>query len=345
MRITISDVAALAKVSTATVSYVLNDSNRVSKKTRERVLWAVEELGYQPNALAQGLVKDQTRNIALVIPDTAESVFSDPFFPELLKGIGTLVAREGYFLLLSLMSAAEDFSSILSTMISQRRVDGVILASTPRDSEVVTQVRHGKLPFTIIGPCFLSDVHSIDIDNEEGAYRAAKHLIELGHRQIGYVTGDMRFDYAVQRYRGFQRALEQEGLSSSHVYMGDATPLSGQRGAKYLIESGQGITAIACASDMVAYGVMTAARDLGYRVPADLSVIGFDDISLAQQSEVKLTTIRQPISRLGYLASENLIARLKQRNKQIEPIRQIIETELVVRDSTAPPSMLGGTDE
>ncbi|NLL42709.1 MAG: LacI family transcriptional regulator [Firmicutes bacterium] len=338
MRVTIADVAAKAKVSTATVSYVLNKSNRVSKETRDRVLRAVEELGYQPNALAQGLVKNETRNIGVVIPHTAESVFSDPFFPELLKGIGTVVTREGYFLLLSLLSVTEDFVSVLSSMISQRRVDGIIVASTPRDSEVVTKVREGGLPFTLIGPCYLSDVHSIDVDNEQGAYRAARHLIELGHSQIGYISGDMRFDYAVQRYRGFQRALDEAGLGLAHVYMGDVTHQSGQRGAKHLLESFPGITALACASDMAAYGAIAAARELGLRVPADLSVVGFDDIPFAQEHEIKLTTISQPIAKLGYLASENLIARLTNSTSQAQPARQIIETELVVRDSAAAPN-------
>ena len=344
MRVTIADVAAKAGVSTATVSYVLNKSNRVSKKTRERVLRAVEELGYQPNALAQGLVKNETRNIGVVIPHTAESVFSDPFFPELLKGIGTVVAREGYFLLLSLLGATEDFVSVLSNMISQRRVDGIIVASTPRDSEVVTKVREGGLPFTLIGPCFLPDVHSVDVDNEEGAYRAARHLIDLGHREIGYISGDMRFDYAVQRYRGFQQALDEGGIGSAHVHLGDVTHRSGQRGARHLLENYRGITAIACASDMAAYGAIAAARELGYRIPDDLSVVGFDDIPFAQEHEIKLTTIRQPISKLGYLASENLIARLTDSTKPVGPERMIIETELVVRDSTAPPNNAGRAD-
>src|SRR5690554_3539670 len=183
LRVTISDVAARAKVSTATVSYVINGSNRVSDDTRARVLQAVKELGYQPNALARGLVMDQTRNIGLVIPHTAEYVFSDPYFAELLKGICTVVTQEDYFLLLSLLTGVEDFGRVVMSVINQRRVDGIIMVCTARDSEEVARLQAANIPFTLIGTCYLPDVISLDVDNERGSYLAAQHLLELGHRQ------------------------------------------------------------------------------------------------------------------------------------------------------------------
>jgi LacI family transcriptional regulator len=337
LRVTISDVAKRARVSTATVSYVLNNSSRVSDETRARVLQAIKELGYQPNALARGLVKNQTRTVGLVIPHTAEYVFSDPYFAELLKGICTVVTQEDYFLLLSLLTGVEDFGRVVMSVINQRRVDGIIMVCTARDSEEVARLQAANIPFTLIGTCYLPDVISLDVDNERGSYLAAQHLLELGHRQIGYITGDMRSENAVQRYHGFQRALAEAGLHVADVYTGDFTQVSGMLGARLLLSNNQGITAIACASDLMAHGAISAARDMGYRIPEDLSIVGFDDIPLSQESDPKLTTVRQPISRLGYLAAERLIAMIEDRDVPEGEDRQILQTQLVVRNSTGVP--------
>lgn len=336
LRVTISDVAARAKVSTATVSYVINGSNRVSEETRARVLQAVKELGYQPNALARGLVMGQTRNIGLIIPHTAEYVFSDPYFSELLKGIATVVTREEYFLLLSLLTEA-DFRRVVAALINQRRVDGIIMVCTPRDSEEVARLQASKIPFTLIGTCYLPEVASIDVDNEEGSYTAAKHILELGHTKIGYIAGDMRYDSAVQRYRGFQRAMAEAGCPIVDVYTGDFTQISGMLGARQLLSSNPEITALVCASDLMALGAVNAAREMGYTIPEQLSVVGFDDIPLSRESEPKLTTIRQPISRLGCLAAEQLLAMIQGSKPKRSRQKMVLKTELVVRNSTAKP--------
>lgn len=338
MRVTISDVAARAGVSTATVSYVLNHSNRVSEETKRRVLEAVRELGYQPNALARGLVKDQTMNIGLVIPHTAEYVFSDPFFSELLKGVGTVVTRHGYFLLLSLLTETSDFTSVISALVSQRRVDGIIIVATPREGREIAELKKGGIPFTVIGPNLMPDVSSIDVDNEEGSYMATRHIIELGHTRIGYITGDMRYDSAVQRYRGFQKALEDAKLEAVGVFMGDFTQASGVLGARQLLkDQNNPVTAIVCASDLMAHAVLKEAKQLGYSIPEDLSVIGFDDIPMSQECQPRLTTIRQPITVMGRLASEQLISQIQDKMKSSQPVKQVVKTELVVRDSTAIP--------
>lgn len=340
LRVTISDVAKRAKVSTATVSYVLNNSRGVSEETRARVLQAIKELGYQPNALARGLVKNQTRNIGLVIPHTAEYVFSDPYFAELLKGICTVVTREDYFLLLALLTGVEDFGRVVMSLINQRRVDGIIMVCTTRDSEEVARLQAANIPFTLIGTCYLPEVVSVDVDNLRGSYLAAQHLLELGHRRIGYITGDMRYENAVQRYNGFQQALAEAGCQVADVYTGDFTQASGMLGARQLLTNNPDITAIACASDLMAHGAMSAARDMGYRIPADLSIVGFDDIPLSRESDPKLTTIRQPISHLGSLATERIVAMIEGRAVPEGEERQVLQTELVVRGSTAAPRAL-----
>ena len=341
MRVTISDVAARAGVSTATVSYVLNGSNRVSEKTKQRVLEAVRELRYQPNALARGLVKDQTKNIGLVIPHTAEYVFSDPYFSELLKGVGSVVTRRGYFLLLSLIPEASNLSNVVSSLISQRRVDGIIMVCTPRESSEIAPLQNGQVPFTLIGANLMPNICSIDVDNEEGSYTAARHIIELGHTRIGYISGDMRYDNAVQRCRGFQRALEEANLEPVGVYMGDFTQHSVVLGARQLLQDRKNpVTAIVCASDLMAYGVLREAKEQGYSIPEDLSVIGFDDIPMSRESQPKLTTIRQPITTLGSLASHQLINQIENKQDSIGPVKQVIKTKLVVRNSTAAPRNL-----
>lgn len=340
LRVTISDVAKRAKVSTATVSYVLNNSSRVSDETRARVLQAIKELGYQPNAHARGLVKKQSHTIGLVIPHTAEHVFSDPYFAELLKGICTVVTREGYYLLLSLLTGVEDFGRVVMSVVNQRRVDGILMACTTRDSEEVARLQAAGIPFILVGTCYLPEVASIDVDNERGSYSAAQHLLELGHRRIAYITGDMRYENAVQRYNGFQRALAEAGCAVADVYPGDFTQASGMVGARHLLSKNPDITAIACASDLMAHGAVSAARDMGYRVPEDISIVGFDDIPLSRESEPKLTTVRQPISRLGYAAAEQLITMIEGRGLPGTARRQVLETELVVRGSTGKPREL-----
>ncbi len=335
VKVTIKDVAKRAGVSTATVSYVINNTNRVGPDTKERVLDAVAHLGYQPNAMAQGLVMRKTRTLGLIIPHTAEFVFSDPYFPAMLKGVGGVASSRGYFLLLSLPQSGQDFTTTCSNLLTQQRVDGVVLVCTPREAKAVSNFPGMQVPVVLLGDSYTNDIPSVDIDNEAGSYKAAQHVVSLGHRYIGYIAGDMRYDYSVARYRGFQRALVERGLEPAGVHMGDFTKPSGIAGARQLLQQNPAITAIVCANDLMALGAAELLQEMGVNVPEQVSLVGFDDIPMAASAVVPLTTVRQPVVELGRQAAELLLEVIE--HSDIANHKRVLTTELVVRSSSRAP--------
>ncbi len=343
MKVTIKDVAQRAGVSTATVSYVLNKTNRVGQETKQRVLDAVEALGYQPNAMAQGLVMRRTRTLGLVIPHTAEFVFSDPYFPAMLKGVTSVVSARGYYLLLSMPQSGDDFAATCSNLLTQQRVDGAVLVCTPREAKVVDTFSRVQVPVVLLGDSYTSDIPFVDIDNETGSHAAAAHLIALGHRRVGCITGDMRYDYSVKRYRGFERALQEADLQPAAVYMGDFTKDSGRTGVKQLLQQAPDLTALVCGNDLMALGALEALCEAGLIVPEGVSIVGFDDIPAAAEALVPLTTIRQPVVELGRQAAELLLDMIEQPGRVHR--RPLLTTELVVRASSCAPRRIVSQSE
>lgn len=330
------DVAALAGVSTTTVSFVLNDraGANISPETRRRVREAAEQLGYHPHASARGLAGGRSHTIGLVVRQSPEQVAEDALLAETLRGVAAAARSARYRVLVEPLGARD---GSYADLIRSRGTDGLVV-SGPRidDAELGRLVADGA-PVVIQGSLPGVDIPSVDVDNEAAAQGATAHLIELGHRVIGCIT-NAPFDYAAARERrdGYRKALEAAGLRYDDDLVVEASfdAASGRRAMSRLLER-RGLTAIFAASDVVAFGAMAAIREAGLRVPEDMAVVGFDDIPLAAYFDPPLTTVHLPAHDLGRAAGLALLDRIDGRAGEA---RTVLPTELVIRSSTGPPA-------
>lgn len=327
---TIRDVAAKAGVSVGTVSHVLSGARTVSPITAERVREAMSALDYSPNWIAQSLRGQRTCTVGLVVPDNA-----NPFFAETSWAIERACADAGFGLMLcnTGRSAALEARSI--EILLDKRVDGIIVA-TSTNPVALRQVVAAGVPLVVLD----ADVGGLGadavlVDHRRGGELAARHLIELGHRGIACITGLPEHANA-SRIQGFRSILAEAGvaMADERLRPSDTHATDGYRIATELLERDPGITAIFAANDLVALGAMRAGFDLGRPVPAALSVVGFDDIALAEHVFPRLTTVRQPLAEIGRRAIEVLRDRIGHRNGPVE--RWVLPVELMVRESSAP---------
>ena len=333
-RATSADVAARAGVSRTTVSFVLNARTDagIPPETWRRIEEAARELGYFPHGAARALAGGTSHTIGLVLRQSAEQVAADALLAETLWGVASEARTGGYRVLVEPLSPEGGRYSDL--MLSQR-VDGLIV-SGPRvdDEELAALVADG---FPIILQGSLPDVPapSVDIDNRAGARTAVEHLLGLGHRRIGCITNaPLAYTAAADRVAGYRDALAaaEIGFDGGLVIEGAFDAASGHAAMTNLLAHAKDVTAVFVASDMVAFGALRALREAGLRVPADISVVGFDDIPLARHFDPPLTTIRLPANALGAAAGRALVDRLAGRPTSE---RTLLPTELIVRESTA----------
>lgn len=340
--VTRKDVAQLAGVSTAVVSYVVNNGpRRTSPETRRKVLQAIEKLGYRPNNVARSLKTKSTKIIGLIIPDS-----SNAFFSEVAKGIEDQAYDCGYSVMLCNTAGSrkrqEDY---INTLISQM-VDGMIFitASLPmRHLELLHQYRIPTIVIDAerqIAQIEGQYVRVIRVDSHGGGRAAGLHLIERGHRRMSVIAGAEKVSPAVDRVAGFREALASKGLSAKIIWAGDH-PANGYEAATSLLRSRRPPSAIFACNDLLALGVLRAARDAHISVPEELAVIGFDDIDIARFLSPRLTTVQQPKYTMGKLACDTMLGWIKQRDleKQEQEDRGdyreiLLETRLVVREST-----------
>ncbi len=331
------DVAALAGVSTTTVSFVLNDrvEARISPATRKRVLEAAATLGYRPHAAARGLAGGRSHTVGLILRQSPEQIAEDALLAETLRGISAAARAAGFRVLV------EPFhNGAYGDLIRSHRADGLIISGPhTNDAELVALVEQNT-PIVIQGSLNGVPVPCVDIDNQSSAQMAVEHLIELGHRRIACVThAATTYTAARQRIEGYQLALEAAGLEpDGPIAEADFNAASGRSAMARLLEA-DGLTAVFVASDVVALGAMAAIRETGRRIPDDISVVGFDDVPVAAYFDPPLTTVRLPAYELGRAVGTALLDRIAGREVQD---RTILPTELVIRSSTGPPA---GTDE
>ena len=341
-RATSADVAARAGVSRTTVSFVLNarTDTGIPPETWRRIEEAARELGYHPHGAARALAGGTSHTIGFVLRQSSEQVAADALLAETLWGIASEARMGGYRVLVEPLSPN---GGRYSELLLSQRVDGLIV-SGPRtdDDELAALVADG---FPIILQGSLPDVPapSVDIDNRAGARAAVEHLIELGHRRIGCITNaPLAYTAASDRLAGYRDALEAAGVSfdPNLVAEGAFDAASGRAAMTGLLGLAEPVTAVFVASDIVAFGALRALREAGRRVPADVSVVGFDDIPLARHFDPPLTTIRLPANALGAAAGKALVDRLAGRPANE---RTLLQTELIVRESTAAgPHATGG---
>lgn len=333
---TLEEIAKLASVSRSTVSRVINNHPSVSDEVRERVWQVIEEQDFHPNTAARMLAGRRSRMLGLVIPQALSEIFSDPYFPLLIQGISAACDARQHYLMLSLlqMQSADAYRRI----IQGGHLDGLIVASAFLDDSFVQRLQQDDFPFVLIGrqPSRL-DINTVDADNSHGAMMAAQHFARIGYTRIATITGPLNMVASVDRRDGFLAGLRLAGLSISdgQVIEGDFSEQSGYDGMMRLLMLGasQRPQAVFVASDRMAIGALKAARAAGLRVPDDVALIGFDDIPMASAVEPTLTTVRQPIERLGYTAAAVLIDLLAAAEGSGRPQRVVLPTELVIRES------------
>ena len=332
--ITIFDVARRAKVSTATVSRVLSQPDLVREATREQVMRVVRELNYEPNRAARALRTLRSSKLLLTVPD-----ISNPFFSEVIRGAEQTAREAGYAVVLGDIGDDRGAEDQYAMMLRRHEVDGLVFLghSLPDALKAEVTQRPGRAP--IVNACEYSPglgVSSVHIDNAAASEVAMVHLLDLGHRAIGVVTGPMESPLSRDRLTGAERAASQRGLLAGLlVGPGDFSVEAGFREARRLI--GLGVTAIFCFSDEMAIGALDAVREAGLACPADVSIMGFDDIRFARFTTPPLTTIAQPGSEIGARAIEQLLMIIAGQSQQIEVVT--LPHRLMVRESTARAAM------
>jgi len=325
------DVARRARVSFMTVSRVVNGVPGVRERTRARVLKAIEELGYYPNAAARALNSSRSRNVGIVFP-RRDYLLIAPFCVELCVGVEARLKQRGYHLFLGSLANQRD-SGELHALYKEGKVDGLILFAPPTDDPGIERLAADGLPFVVVhGRSRKVKVPYVDTDNDQGTALVLGHLIELGHRRIGFVTGNMAEVNSQDRLRGYRAGLRARGIrvDEALVRSGDWTLESGYAALESLMRTGRPPTAIAFSNDQMAIGALKAAQDLGVRVPDDVSVTGYDDIQYASFTSPALTTVRQHIGAVGDRVAELMLERIEEKR----PTRHIVlDPELVIRSS------------
>jgi DNA-binding LacI/PurR family transcriptional regulator len=330
---TIYEVARQAGVSTATVSRAINGKVPVAALTRRRIESAIRALGYEPNHVARSLVTATTDTIAIVLPD-----ITNPFFPDLVKGIQLLADERRYTVLLLNTGADAEREEQSLLALRRKRVDGVILVGMSMTGDRIVRALGGGVPVVVLDRSINRlDATLVALDNVEGARLATQHLIDLGHRAIAHITGPEGLPLVGQRLGGYQKTLGAAGIrpESNLVIPGGFTEESGYQATDRLLAGAVRFTAIFAANDLSAIGAMAALKAHGLNVPGNVSVVGFDGIHPSAYSTPPLTTVRQPAYEMGRKAAELLIDSIRTTPVSVHA-KFLFKPDLIVRQSTAP---------
>lgn len=333
-RVTIADVARTAGVSKTAVSFAFNYPDRLGQATRDRVLQVAEELGYTPHPLARALSLRRSGAIGLLIPQSLSLVFGNPFTSELIQGLGSAFAEHDLVLLL-----VPPLAGSLEDAVRQASVDGFISLGLTADDPALEALARMGLPTVHVDAEPVTGA-VVNVDDRGGAEAAARHLVELGHRRLALITLPPARSrsgvtaVATRRLAGYHAALDGAGLEEPLMLAASATMPAGAEVFRSLYEARPRPTGVLAMSDMAAIGLMSAARDAGWTVPQELSIVGFDDLPMAAWTAPGLTTVRQPIVEKGRLAAELVIHLLEGRRVVSPPP---LPTSLIVRGSTSAP--------
>jgi DNA-binding LacI/PurR family transcriptional regulator len=331
-RASIKDIARLANVSHSTVSRALSGSPLISEETASRIRQIAEDAGYRPSAAARSLVTSRTGTIGVVVTSIA-----DPFAGEVVLGIEDAANDHNYSVILANSNAQPEREVKVVRAFEERRVEGIIVTSSRVGAIYVEMLSQTRVPIVLLNNQHPSDfMHSVTIDNPAASFEAVRHLIDLNHRRIAYIGDRFGCQSDTDRFGGYRSALDLAYLPFAPEYVahGNGKSDGGASAMAALLSLPSPPTAVFCYNDMTALGAMTAIAARGLKVPNDLSVVGFDDVFVAQYSAPPLTTVRQPMREMGRLALETLIKLLAGTGSQPN-IK--VPGELIVRASTAPP--------
>ncbi|MBM7646633.1 LacI family transcriptional regulator [Scopulibacillus daqui] len=335
MKPTIYDVAEKAGVSIATVSKVINNTGKISDKTKQKVLKIMEEINYQPSVVASALTGKQTNTIGFLIPDIA-----NPFHAEMARSVEDRGHELGFSVVMCNTDGNLDKEAQYLEWLQRKRVDGIILGSAAQNNAIIKELIKQEIPAALIATDMPSlSVNAVLVDDFLGGYQAISHLTSLGHTDIAFLAGNLNNVMEKERLRGYKQALQEAGaafdrknLLTNNFSFDDA-----KRSMKKLIESGRRPTAVFAFNDLLAIGAIHGAKEAGLKIPDDLSVIGFDNTLLAAVNDPPLTTIAQPIQDMGRTVTDLLVKEIKGGNTVKQ--RVVLLPELVVRQTTIPPKI------
>ena len=327
---TMKDVARKANVSTATVSRALMNPEKVSQSTRSKVEQAALDVGYLPQSMGRNMKRNESRTLLVIVPDIC-----DPFFSEIIRGIEVTAAEHGYLVLIGDCAHQNQQEKTFIDLIITKQIDGMLLLGSrlPFDASIEEQ---RNLPPMVMANEFAPELElpTVHIDNLTAAFNAVNYLHELGHQRIGCIAGPEEMPLCHYRLQGYVQALRRSGLTIDPHYIarGNFTYEAGANALEQLLALPQPPTAVFCHSDIMALGALSLAKRRGLKVPDDLSIIGFDNISLAEFCDPPLTTVAQPRFAIG---REAMLLLLNQLNGHVVSSgSRLLDCELIVRGST-----------
>ncbi len=332
MKITIVDIAKMAGVSQATVSRVINNSEKVRESTRNKILQVMKDNNYVYNALAGGLGKNATCTIGLIIP-----TITNPIFAVSTQGIQTAAAKRGYSILLGTTEYSSSTELDLVRLFSEKQVDGIISTGALMNHLTINHINQRNIPFVITYERIKSvNTSFVTFDNVKAANRTMDYLFSLGHRRIGMITGPFAYSgRSKRRWQGYKAGLEKRGIlyDEQLVMQKDFTVIGGREAATRMLQNSNPPTAIFCGNDIIAYGAMAIAKEKGLKVGTDISIVGFDDLEMSAAMDPPLTTTRIPGNEMGVMGANTLIDKIEKINE--EPVQYLLETDFIVRSSVA----------
>lgn len=334
-KVTISDIASKFNVSTTTISNALNNKPGVGKETREKIVQFAKEFDYRPNYFAKGLVAKQSFAIGLIVTN-----FSDPYYHELALGVQSGVDEHDYSMMLfNTNNSIENEKKIIETLVA-RGADGIILSTVPQDDPNIDLLNKIQVPYVLISRTIMNPLKSIGIDsvtadNYAGAYNAAKHLCRLGHTKIAVLAGDLQTSTAIMRAEGAKNAFAEFSVTippNLFIECGYSRNKA-YNAAKDILSRKDRPTAILSHGDTMALSVRELAYERGIRIPEDLAIIGFDDISFSSLAGVELTTVNQNQFTMGKTGAELLLKKIKNKEKSTSSNNIVLNSELIIRKS------------
>jgi DNA-binding LacI/PurR family transcriptional regulator len=331
---TINDIALKAGVSSATVSRSMRGKEWVSPETRAKIFQVATQLNYHPNLQARALVSQNSNGVGIIIPRSAEFAFANPYYAENIKGIAKGVKESGQHLVFSF--AGEDG---YARMYQNRLVAGIIVLGHRIDDPRIEQALKMKVPMVLIpGYPYPHSTPSVDMDNIGGAQKAVDHLATLGHKRIAFINGAINSKYSIDRLKGYRNGLEKSNLpfQKNLVFESDFTQEGAYMVMKKILLLPEIPTAVLLINDHIALGVLKAVKESPYRVPEDISIVGFGDVPFACMIYPPLTTVREPSQEIGYEAARMCLKLIQ--GKRVTPKHSTIPMELIVRESAVPPS-------
>ncbi len=331
----LKDIAQLANVSVMTISKALRDAPDVSEATRAKIKKLAHDLGYTPNTSAQGLRTNTTKLLGLVIPSTL-----NPIYARIVSAIEERTHDFGYDLLIAQTQNKSEREDACLRRLLARRVDGLLITPVYRfeaEARIYQEITARKIPSVLLGPPapFCKNFPSIETQELAASYSATKHLLDLGHKKIAYLTGPPAAPWAHERFEGYRRALRDAGLQpdDEFVFQAGSTIEDGVRATLQMVNEGCNPTAVQAVSDLVAIGCAETLMQQGVKIPEDISLVGFGNVLAAEYFRVPLTTVRQPKHRLGVAAVEALMKLIRKEPLELSPL----PAELEVRKSSALP--------